>query len=209
MDEPLSNLDAKLRTQTRVELKNLHHRLGATVIYVTHDQTEAMTMGTRIVVMRDGIVQQVDTPDIIYNHPANQFVATFVGTPAMNLIKGNVTVQGDTTSFRVGSQTIELPERITQALPQLNGDALTLGIRPEDFYFGETRSGDVLLTATVQVIEPMGHENIVYLDIEGQPVVARTDNAWTGQAGDTVTVKLNSQRLHAFDAATEASLLYP
>ncbi len=207
MDEPLSNLDAKLRTQTRVELKNLHHRLGATIIYVTHDQTEAMTMGTRIVVMRDGVVQQVDTPDGIYNHPANQFVATFVGTPAMNLIKGNVSVQAETASFTVGSQTIVLPDRIRQALPQLNEDALTLGLRPEDFDLGGSQGTDTTLKAVVQVIEPMGHENIVYLDIEGQPVIARTDNAWSGHSGETVTMKLNPQRLHAFDAATEASLL--
>ncbi|AUW93586.1 MAG: sn-glycerol-3-phosphate ABC transporter ATP-binding protein UgpC [Sulfobacillus thermotolerans] len=208
MDEPLSNLDAKLRTQTRVELKNLHRRLGATIIYVTHDQTEAMTMGTRIVVMRDGVVQQVDTPDGIYNNPANQFVATFVGTPAMNLVKGAVISQGDTASLQIGSQTIELPGRIRQTLSRLNSNALTLGVRPEDIFLGEGRADEPALNATVQVIEPMGHEHIVYLAVEGQPIVARTDNAWQGRVGDVVRMKLNPQRLHAFDPQTEASLLY-
>ncbi|POB10837.1 ABC transporter ATP-binding protein [Sulfobacillus sp. hq2] len=208
MDEPLSNLDAKLRTQTRVELKNLHRRLGATIIYVTHDQTEAMTMGTRIVVMRDGVVQQVDTPDGIYNNPANQFVATFVGTPAMNLVKGAVISQGDTASLQIGSQTIELPGRIRQTLSRLNSNALTLGVRPEDIFLGEGRADEPALNATVQVIEPLGHEHIVYLAVEGQPIVARTDNAWQGRVGDVVRMKLNPQRLHAFDPQTEASLLY-
>ena len=208
MDEPLSNLDAKLRTQTRVELKNLHRRLGATIIYVTHDQTEAMTMGTRIVVMRDGVVQQVDTPDGIYNNPANQFVATFVGTPAMNLVKGAVISQGDTASLQIGSQTIELPGRIRQTLSRLNSNALTLGVRPEDIFLGEGRADEPALNATVQVIEPMGHEHIVYLAVEGQPIVARTDNAWQGRVGNVVRMKLNPQRLHAFDPQTEASLLY-
>ncbi|PSR37368.1 MAG: glycerol-3-phosphate ABC transporter ATP-binding protein [Sulfobacillus thermosulfidooxidans] len=208
MDEPLSNLDAKLRTQTRVELKNLHRRLGATIIYVTHDQTEAMTMGTRIVVMRDGVVQQVDTPDGIYNNPANQFVATFVGTPAMNLVKGAVISHGDTASLQIGSQTIELPGRIRQTLSRLNSNALTLGVRPEDIFLGEGRADEPALNATVQVIEPMGHEHIVYLAVEGQPIVARTDNAWQGRVGDVVRMKLNPQRLHAFDPQTEASLLY-
>lgn len=208
MDEPLSNLDAKLRTQTRVELKNLHHRLGATIIYVTHDQTEAMTMGTRIVVMRDGLVQQVDTPDGIYNNPANQFVATFVGTPAMNLVKGNVVAHGDGASIQIGPQAFELPDRIRQTLSRLSTDALTLGLRPEDIYLGDGHDSDPVLNATVQVIEPMGHEHIVYLSVEGQPVVARTDNSWNGHAGDTVGMKLNLQRLHAFDPSTEASLLY-
>ncbi len=208
MDEPLSNLDAKLRTQTRVELKNLHHRLGATIIYVTHDQTEAMTMGTRIVVMRDGLVQQVDTPDNIYNKPANQFVATFVGTPAMNLIKGTLKTQNENRIFHVGTQSFIVPPAIAHASSALLNDNLTVGIRPEDIFlhnFPETASA---VKATVQVIEPMGHENIVYLDLEGQPLTARTDNSWDAHVGESVTMAINLPRLHAFDPSTELSLLY-
>lgn len=208
MDEPLSNLDAKLRTQTRVELKNLHRRLGATIIYVTHDQTEAMTMGTRIVVMRDGLVQQVDTPDGIYNNPANQFVATFVGTPAMNLLKGDVQNQGNQSIFHVGSQSFELPMRVHNALNRLESNNLTLGLRPEDIFLHNYQETTAVLKAMIQVIEPMGHENIVYLNLEGQSIIARTDNSWDARVGDTVTMALNLPRLHAFDPSTEASILY-
>ncbi len=208
MDEPLSNLDAKLRTQTRVELKNLHRRLGATIIYVTHDQTEAMTMGTRIVVMRDGVVQQVDTPDGIYNKPANQFVATFVGTPAMNLIKGTLETQGDRRIFHVGTQSLVLPIAIAHTASNLLGNNLTIGIRPEDIFLHNYPDSGAVMNATVQVIEPMGHENIVYLDLEGQPLTVRTDNSWNAHVGETVKMAINLTRLHAFDPTTELSLLY-
>ncbi len=208
MDEPLSNLDAKLRTQTRVELKNLHQRLEATIIYVTHDQTEAMTMGTRIAVIREGVVQQVDTPDRVYNNPANQFVATFVGTPAMNLIKGTVVAHGDRSALQVGSQSFELPDRIHQSLSRLSTDALTLGLRPEDIFLGKGLDSEPVLNATIQAIESMGNEHIVYLTVEGQSMIARADNAWNGHVGDTIAMKLNVQRLYAFDPSTELSLLH-
>ncbi|MHB1954836.1 MAG: ABC transporter ATP-binding protein [Sulfobacillus sp.] len=210
MDEPLSNLDAKLRTQTRVELKRLHQRLGATIIYVTHDQTEAMTMGTRIVVMKDGIVQQVDTPDGIYHRPANQFVATFVGTPAMNLLRGSLNRQGDTLTFLTDDQLMTLPSHIAHAASALTGEAMVLGIRPEDVHVSQetvARLPQTQIRAVIRLIEPMGHENMVYLDLGTQSITARAANDWYGTVGDTITCALDPARLHAFDAATEKSLL--
>ena len=206
MDEPLSNLDAKLRTQTRVELKRLHQRLGATIIYVTHDQTEAMTMGTRIVVMKDGVVQQVDTPDGIYHRPANQFVATFVGTPAMNLLRGELTRQGTAVNFAAEGQPMTLPTRIAQAASALTGNAMVLGIRPEDVHVSSdavSRFPTTHIRAVVRFIEPMGHENMVYLDYGNQSLIARTANDWLGTVGETITCALDPARLHAFDVATE------
>ncbi len=209
MDEPLSNLDAKLRTQTRVELKRLHQRLGATIIYVTHDQTEAMTMGTRIVVMKDGVVQQVDTPDGIYHRPANQFVATFVGTPAMNLLRGELTRQGTAVNFVAEGQSMTLPTRIAQAASALTGNAMVLGIRPEDVHVSPdsvARFPNTQIRAVVRLIEPMGHENMVYLDYGNQSLIARTANDWLSTVGETITCALDPARLHAFDAATEKSI---
>ncbi|MCL4521614.1 MAG: ABC transporter ATP-binding protein [Firmicutes bacterium] len=209
MDEPLSNLDAKLRTQTRVELKRLHQRLGATILYVTHDQTEAMTMGTRIVVMRDGVVQQVATPDDVYNRPANQFVATFVGTPAMNLLPGELGQSAGALSFHTYGQQIVLPDVLRAAASGLTGRKLTLGVRPEDVHLSPDfydQHPDLQMKATVRVIEPMGHENMVYLAIGEETLVARAPNDWHAQLGDTVTCAFDPTRLHAFDPETEQAL---
>jgi multiple sugar transport system ATP-binding protein len=209
MDEPLSNLDAKLRTQTRVELKRLHQRLGATIIYVTHDQTEAMTMGTRIVVMRDGVVQQVDTPEGIYQRPANTFVATFVGTPAMNLIRGELTRNGDDWWFHVADQKVRMPDSAKPALNQLTKPALIVGVRPEDGVLDSPEHADEYsLVGTIRLIEPMGHEHIVYIDVGELPLTVRTHHQWQGQVGDSVAVKLNPNQMHLFDPETERSLLY-
>lgn len=211
MDEPLSNLDAKLRTQTRVELKRLHQRLGATIVYVTHDQTEAMTMGTRIVVMRDGVVQQVDTPDGIYHRPANVFVATFVGTPAMNILDAELTREGEVFVAHVGgSQHLTLPKSLTEPLESLGSLAVKMGIRPEDVRLMPKDHGaeGMSLEAKVRVVEAMGHEKLVYLDCGQHSVVARTDNEWQGGMGDTVMLSLDPDKLNAFDPITEQSLLY-
>lgn len=210
MDEPLSNLDAKLRTQTRVELKRLHQRLGATILYVTHDQTEAMTMGTRIVVMRDGIVQQVDTPDGIYHRPANQFVATFVGTPAMNLLKGELRKQGEILSFVFEGQSIQLSGLTVPAANRLSDPQVVLGVRPEDVHVephAVSRFPETQVSAVVRLIEPMGHENMVYLDIGTQSIIARAENEWHGQLGDTIQCAFDPSRMHAFDPNTEQSLM--
>ena len=206
IDEPLSNLDAKLRTQMRVELKRLHQRLGATILYVTHDQTEAMTMGTRIVVMRDGVVQQVDTPDGIYNRPANKFVATFVGTPAMNLFDGDIAREGDDVLVQTAGQKLRLPKEMARAVGPLDSRQVSLGIRPEDITVGELPDGYLPLNATIQVIEPLGHEHIVYCAAGDVAIVARTVNTWSGTVGDNITLGLNADRLHAFHPDTEEAL---
>ncbi|NMP21338.1 ABC transporter ATP-binding protein [Sulfobacillus harzensis] len=206
MDEPLSNLDAKLRTQTRVELKRLHQRLGATIIYVTHDQTEAMTMGTRIVVMRDGVVQQVDTPDGIYHRPANQFVGTFVGTPAMNLLSAELSRQGTEFIAHLGDQTLSLPTQLTGPLESLIEPQVTLGVRPEDVHLVRADASDSL-KAVVRLVEAMGHEQLVYLSLGSRDIVARTDNDWTGKSGDAVGITFDMARLHLFDPVSEESLL--
>lgn len=212
MDEPLSNLDAKLRTQTRVELKRLHQRLGATILYVTHDQTEAMTLGTRIVVMRDGVVQQVDTPDGIYHRPVNVFVATFVGTPAMNLVTADVTRHGDAVHAVVGGQEVRLHGRVTEAIAGMTTPRIRLGIRPENIYLeSAARSrgeNDDTLTAIVRLIEPMGHENLVYCSVGEADWVIRTENTWQGQVGETVQLGFDPDRMHAFDPETERSLVF-
>jgi multiple sugar transport system ATP-binding protein len=206
MDEPLSNLDAKLRAQTRVELKRLHQRLQSTVIYVTHDQTEAMTMGTRIVVMRDGVVQQVDTPEGIYHRPVNQFVATFVGTPAMNLLSGEVAQEGERwwVVFPNGVR-LEAPATLIPRLKKLPDRRVTLGVRPGDVY-AEPREGPKLETE-VRVFEHMGHENMLYLAVgDDLSLVARTDYTFVAKPGDRVTVTLDPERLHVFDPATEQAV---
>lgn len=207
MDEPLSNLDAKLRTQTRVELKRLHQRLGATILYVTHDQTEAMTMGTRIVVMKDGLVQQVDTPEGIYHRPANEFVATFVGTPAMNLFDVTLQQNGTEIGALLDGQTFGLPSELQPALKTLSSRELTLGIRPEDISLS-TSTGNGEVRATVRLIEPMGHEHIVYCDVGAASFVIRTSNEWSGRVGDTVSLNMDGRRLHAFDPDTEESIRF-
>lgn len=211
MDEPLSNLDAKLRTQTRVELKKLHQRLGATILYVTHDQTEAMTMGTRIVVMKDGLVQQVDTPDGIYHRPRNQFVATFVGTPAMNLMPGHLKREGDRLLFDLDGQVIQLGGEVAQKISRHSTARVTLGVRPEDVHLEQdyvSKNRETTIQGTVRVIEPMGHENIVYLQVSSHQLIARTTNEWHGSIGDTVLAAFDPTRIQAFDTETEVSLLF-
>ncbi|MCY0879225.1 MAG: ABC transporter ATP-binding protein [Firmicutes bacterium] len=209
MDEPLSNLDAKLRTQTRVELKRLHQRLGATIIYVTHDQTEAMTLGTRIVVMKDGVVQQVDTPEGIYHRPANIFVATFVGTPAMNIVDATLERSQGQLAAVIDGQKLVLSGPLVSALESWGQPRVKLGIRPEDISVGAPSDPPgPAVQAVVRLVEPMGHENLVYTDIGEASVVVRTGNDWTGGVGDRVTLYWNPQRIHAFDPESERSLLF-
>ncbi|MCY0898668.1 MAG: sn-glycerol-3-phosphate ABC transporter ATP-binding protein UgpC [Firmicutes bacterium] len=209
MDEPLSNLDAKLRTQTRVELKRLHQRLGATIIYVTHDQTEAMTLGTRIVVMKDGVVQQVDTPEGIYHRPANVFVATFVGTPAMNIVDATIERHQGQLAAVIDGQKLLLSGPLAAALESWGRPTVRLGIRPEDISVGvPSDPPGPSVDAVVRLVEPMGHENLVYTDVGSANVVVRTGNDWTGGVGDRVTLYWNPQRIHAFDPESERSLLF-
>ena len=189
LDEPLSNLDAALRAHMRAELIELHRRLGKTMVYVTHDQLEAMTMSTRIAVMRDGVLQQFAPPAEIYNHPANAFVAGFIGTPAMTLADGMLARDGDRAMVRVGQLAITLP-----FAPAAAPGPVTMGIRPEDVLVG---AGP--WTAAVRLVEPIGHETIVFLEADGLSLTARLPGSVTLHAGETVAFDLRRDRMHLFD----------
>ena len=202
MDEPLSNLDAKLRGQMRIEISKLHQRLGTTIIYVTHDQTEAMTLGTRIVVMKDGVVQQVDSPQNLYDKPANKFVAGFIGAPQMNLIDAAVAKSGNDITLSFGGNTITLPKEKGGYV----GKEVTLGIRPEDLHDDEASlaaaQGSVI-TATVRVYEMLGAEVFLYFDVEDTNFTARVNPKTTARTGDTVKFAMDLSKIHIFDKDTE------
>ncbi len=208
MDEPLSNLDAKLRVQMRIEISKLHQRLQTTIIYVTHDQTEAMTLGTRIVVMKDGIVQQVDSPQNLYNMPNNLFVATFIGSPQMNIIESTVVKTGNTVSLQFGSHSIKLPE--AKGKKVLDGGyenkTVMLGIRPEDVKDEEmfiSSSPDSVVNATVRVYELLGAEVYLYFSVDQFDVTARVNPRTTARPGDTIKVAFDLTKVHVFDKETE------
>lgn len=194
LDEPLSNLDAALRAHMRAELIELHRRLGKTMVYVTHDQLEAMTMSTRIAVMRDGVLQQFAPPAEIYNHPANAFVAGFIGTPAMTLADGLLVREADKAIVRAGALAIDLPQALAASLPAATPSAITVGIRPEDVAVG---AGP--WAARVRLVEPIGHETIVFLDADGLSLTARVTGSAALHAGETVAFDLRRDRLHLFD----------
>ncbi len=212
LDEPLSNLDAKLRAQMRTEISKLHKRLGTTFIYVTHDQTEAMTMGTRIVVMKDGFVQQVDSPQNLYDKPINKFVAGFIGSPQMNFIPATVVRLGVNFGLQFGRYTITLPESKNPKgiLEGYAGKEVILGIRPEDVhdepeFVAKATSG--ILDASVEVTELMGAEIYLYLNIEGSPVTARVDPTSTAKPGDLAKVAFDVEKIHLFDVTTERAIV--
>lgn len=212
MDEPLSNLDAKLRVQMRTEITKLHNRLQTTFIYVTHDQTEAMTMGTRIVVMKDGFIQQVDSPQNLYDHPINLFVAGFIGSPQMNFIDVTLTKEGDSVYAVFGENKIRIPEGKIKKFkdPSYIGQEVTMGIRPEDLHDEEIflqNSAESTVKAYVDVVELMGSETYLYLNISGNNVTARVDPRSTARTGDTIRIALDPNRLHFFDKETEETLL--
>ena len=208
MDEPLSNLDAKLRVQMRIEIAKLHQRLGTTIIYVTHDQTEAMTLGTRIVVMKDGLVQQVDTPQNLYEKPQNLFVAGFMGSPQMNFIDATVDVKGDTASLKVAGLSIPLPPAKSKKLIDggYSGKTVTFGIRPEDIYDSqmmvEAKSESTFET-TIRVYELLGAEVFLYADLAEFPITARVDPRTTARPGDKVKFAIDIEKIHVFDKDTE------
>ncbi len=211
LDEPLSNLDAKLRTAMRTEISKLHKRLGTTFIYVTHDQTEAMTMADRIVVMKDGFIQQVDTPQNLYERPCNQFVAGFMGTPQMNFLDATIVRSGDDYGIQFGQYTIPLPESKNKKsiLSHFVGKDVVLGIRPEDIHdepeFLE-RSEESIIEAQVEITELMGNEIYLYLTIEGTSCVARVDPSSTAEAGEVVEVAIDVEKIHIFDKETERTI---
>ncbi len=206
-DEPLSNLDAKLRVQTRVELLKLHRRLGATSVYVTHDQVEAMTMGDRIVVMLDGSVQQVAAPIEVYQKPANLFVAGFIGSPSMNFLAGTLTCRnGDA---RVSGDGFELPLAVSQAsrLAPHAGKDVTVGIRPEDLLLRALSRDGGRLAATVDIVEAVGSDIFLDLTLAGASVTARIAATADVRAGQRVELYANPERLHIFDPKSGVNLL--
>ena len=211
MDEPLSNLDAKLRVQMRIEISKLHENLGATIIYVTHDQTEAMTLGTRIVVMKDGIVQQVDTPQNLYNTPCNQFVAGFIGSPQMNFMDALVNVNGNDVTLKVGEHVLKVPASKKQALIDggYDGKTVVLGIRPEDVHDSQafiSNSPESVIKSKIKVYELLGAEVFLYFDLEGTQMTARVNPRTTLRTGDDAVFALDMEKIHLFDKDTELTI---
>lgn len=208
MDEPLSNLDAKLRVQMRIEISKLHQRLETTIIYVTHDQTEAMTLGTRIVVMKDGVVQQVDSPINLYNKPNNLFVAGFMGSPQMNFIESKVVKSGTDVLLMFGAHSVKLPELKAKKLIEggYEDKTVILGIRPEDIKDEEifiSSSPDSVLEPTVRVYELLGAEVFLYFTLDQYEFTARVNPRTTARPGDTIKVALDLAKIHVFDKETE------
>ena len=221
LDEPLSNLDAKLRAQMRTELTKLHQKLGTTFIYVTHDQTEAMTMGTRIVVMKDGLIQQCDAPQVLYDKPCNMFVAGFIGSPQMNFVEGKVVKEGEDFFVEYGSEDtktragvkykIKLPAEKNKddALVPYVDKEVIIGIRPEHVhneadYLAKFPEG--IVEANVEVTELMGAETYLYMNSEGHSLNARVDPSNTARPGDTIKITLEPARIHLFDKDTEVTI---
>ena len=213
MDEPLSNLDAKLRGQMRIELSKLHQRLGTTIIYVTHDQVEAMTLGTRIVVMNAGIVQQVDTPQALYDTPNNLFVAGFIGSPQMNFLDAVVSVEGDNAVLDLGESKITLTGDKAKKLIDggYEGKTVVMGIRPEDVYDDEAviaANPGTTIQSTVRVYELLGAEVYLYFDYAGANFTARVKPTTTARTGDVVKLALEPTKIHVFDKETEMAITH-
>lgn len=212
MDEPLSNLDAKLRVQMRTELSKLHDRLQTTVIYVTHDQTEAMTMGDRIVVLKDGYIQQVDSPLELYNNPVNMFVAGFIGSPAMNFMDAKIEKEGDDFYAEgFGAFRIKVPDKFKEELEGYEEKRVVFGIRPEDLTDARiTHDLDITednsFEAEVEVVEPMGSEIYLYLAVDEHEMIARVDAESDAEVGDKIKLGVYPQKMHIFDNETEEAL---
>ena len=211
MDEPLSNLDAKLRVQMRIEISKIHQRLGATIIYVTHDQTEAMTLGTRIVVMKDGVVQQVDTPQHLYEQPGNLFVAGFMGSPQMNFLDAQIAEKGGDLVAKVGEYDVVIPAAKAKVLKDGGyvGKTVVLGIRPEDIHDSQMfieASPSAPMTSTVKVYELLGAEVFLYFDVEGTQLTARVNPRTTLRTGDHAVFALDMEKIHLFDKDTELTI---
>jgi multiple sugar transport system ATP-binding protein len=211
MDEPLSNLDAKLRVETRAGLIKLHQRLQTTTVYVTHDQVEAMTMGHRIAVMRDGILQQLETPQSLYDRPSNLFVAGFIGSPAMNFFPGQLTSDAGGQDLWVQTTGLKLkvPESLRGKLSGQSGREVIFGIRPEHIHHRlEVRDAAAGSTANVKVsvVEPLGSEVFAYLSTDGHEFIARMDASSQPRAGETIETVFETEKLHVFDKETEQAL---
>ena len=212
MDEPLSNLDAKLRVQMRTEIAKLHQRLGTTIIYVTHDQTEAMTLGTRIVVMKDGVAQQIDTPQNLYDRPNNLFVAGFMGSPQMNFLDAEVKINGEDVKLVIAEKyEITLPPAKAKKLIDggYNNRTVTMGIRPEDVYDSQVMieaNPNAVVSSTINVYELLGAEVYLYFDVDKYPMIARVDPRTTVRPGDEVKFALDVEKIHVFDKETQMTI---
>ncbi len=212
MDEPLSNLDAKLRVQMRTEINKLHKKLETTFIYVTHDQTEALTMGSRIIVMKDGFVQQVASPIELYSKPANMFVAGFIGSPQMNFINAVVNKKEDGVYLTFGNSKVKLPEGKAAKLEgiDIDGKEVVIGIRPEDIHDEEAfiaANPDMVVKADVDVTELLGAETYLYLKIEGNAITARVNPRTTAKMNDVIDVAFDANKIHIFDKETEMTII--
>ena len=211
MDEPLSNLDAKLRVQMRSEIASLHNRLGATIIYVTHDQTEAMTLGTRIVVLKDGVIMQVDSPQKLYNEPNNLFVAGFIGSPQMNFVDADVVANGSTATLKFGAFSVDLPaEKSKKVLDGgYAGKKVVFGIRPEDISDDPEMiakySGSVI-ESDVTGYELLGAEVLLYYTVAGANMTARVDSDTPARYGDHIKLAFDPNKIHVFDKETELTI---
>ena len=209
-DEPLSNLDAKLRTQMRLEIKQLHQNVQSTIIYVTHDQVEAMTLADRIVVMRDGYIEQIGSPMEIFQHPVNVFVAGFIGSPPMNLVKGTIVSGNDDVNIRL-SENLVLPVPVREGMSFENGQKVTMGLRTEDIVIADaegvkTEGPRFELTGTVKIVEPLGNETNLHLDLQGAGMVAKCDGRRPFVVGEKLPMVLQLAHLHIFDGKTEKSI---
>ena len=211
LDEPLSNLDAKLRTSMRTELIKLHHKLETTFVYVTHDQTEAMTMGDRIVVMNHAVVQQVDTPQNLYDFPCNMFVAGFIGSPQMNFIDAVLNTDSKGYYLEVGEDKLYLPaDKAKDEIKEYAGKPVKFGVRPEDIYDDEAflnANPDSVISTNVEVSELMGSEVYLYLTYAGNTLTARVAPTTKSRTGDSIKVGLDMNNIHLFDVETENTIL--
>ena len=211
MDEPLSNLDAKLRVQMRSEIASLHNRLGATIIYVTHDQTEAMTLGTRIVVLKDGVIMQVDSPQKLYNEPNNLFVAGFIGSPQMNFIDAVCKVEGERVTLNFEKTSVVLPPAKAKKLIDggYNGKTVVMGIRPEDIGDSQIEieaHKDAVFETDVTGYELLGSEVLLYFNVAGTAMTAKVDSRTTARMGDHITLAIDPEKIHCFDKETELTI---
>ena len=205
-DEPLSNLDAKLRVQMRAEISALHSRLKATMIYVTHDQVEAMTMGDKIVVMRDGVIQQIGAPLELYNQPVNRFVAAFIGSPPMNISRAQVKEEGGSVVISEGTCTVKTEGKQADDLRPYIGKEVYYGIRPEDLLYQETPSAEGNMKMKVDVIEPLGASIHLYVSSDENTFIAVVPPRFEFEVGDEINLSPDKTKLHFFDIDTEKTL---
>jgi multiple sugar transport system ATP-binding protein len=207
-DEPLSNLDAKLRVEMRAELNRLHNRLQATMVYVTHDQVEAMTLGDRIVIMKDGFIQQCASPLELYDYPVNKFVGSFIGSPPMNFIAGRIEGTADDMKFVFGDFKLPLNDRIKKKVQPLLNQEVFFGVRPEHVYdskFVKEGGSTSPIYGTIEVIERLGNEILIYLSVAGQKIILKEDAHCKAEIGEKINVSFNMNMAHIFDKKSEAN----